>query len=120
MRPIAQRNMAMKKTLAGAFPKCKISVRGSRGTAYGYADVDVDYTPLDQETARTLRGLCFKLLERAGIDVGRRYTDDTCQYECPEVSVNFNTPRYAATMKHEDGTMSVRFHHGAVWKIAKP
>lgn len=113
------RNASIKKILRAAFPGRKITVRGSRGTAYGYASVKIDWTPLDQDEAREMKSLCFQLLAKAQIDLGSRYTDDTCQYTCSEVSIDFNNARYYRAMKHDDGTMSViRDPWASEWEAA--
>lgn len=41
MTKAADRNRQIKKLLGAAFPGRKITVRGSRGTAYGYASVNI-------------------------------------------------------------------------------
>ena len=118
MTNAADRNRQIKKLLSAAFPGRKVTVCGSRGTAYGYASVRIDFTPLDADQRTELRGLCFQLLAKASVDVGSRYTDDTCQYTCPEVSIDFNTPRFYRTQKHQDGTMSVLHHYSDEWVSA--
>lgn len=115
MTSVTDRNRQIKKLLAAAFPGHKVTVRGDRGTAYGYASVRIDFTPLDADQRAELRGLCFQLLAKANVDVGSRYTDDTCAYSCPEVSINFNTPRFYRTQRHQDGTMSVLHHYSDEW-----
>jgi len=104
----AVRNRAIKTTLEAAFGKGKVSVRGSRGTAYGYVTAYVDWTPLDCEQSDRMHAQCKALLRAAGIDLGRAYTDDTCQWECDKTRIEFNAARYYRTRKHSDGTMSVQ------------
>lgn len=104
---IASRNRAIKKTLEAAFGRGKITVRGSRGTGYGYVHVRIDWTPLDHDQAQRMQAECKSLLRAAKIDLGRAYTDDTCQFECDQCSLSFNPSRYYRTMRHADGTMSV-------------
>lgn len=116
---MAARNRAIKKTLEVAFGRGKITVRGSRGTAYGYVDVRIDWTPLDADQASEMRAQCKALLRAARIDLGRRYTDDTCQFESDECTVSFNRSRYYRTMRHADGTLSVLDHSwGCEWRQA--
>ena len=107
MTDIAARNRQIKKTLEQAFGRGKVRVRGSRGTGYGYVSVHVDWTPLDVDARRAMEAQCFALLRAAKIDLGSRYTDDTCQYTCTECSISFNTARYFRAQKHSDGSMSV-------------
>ena len=106
MTDIAARNRAIKSTLEKAFGRGKVTVRGSRGTGYGYVSVQIDWTPLDSDKAGEMREQCYALLRAANVDLGRRYTDDTCQYTCTECSISFNAARYYRTMRHDDGTMS--------------
>lgn len=106
MTDIAARNRAIKRTLEAAFGRGKVTVRGSRGTGYGYVHVAIDWTPLDYEKAREMEAQCFALLRAAKIDLGRRYTDDTCQYTCTECSISFNPPRFYLTQRHSDGNTS--------------
>lgn len=89
MTDIANRNRAIKKTLAAVFGRDKVTVRGDRGTAYGYASVHINHSPRDFEQLDQLRTLCRQLLIKANIDLGHRYTDDTCQNTCDEVSIRF-------------------------------
>jgi hypothetical protein len=115
---IAERNRAIKRTLARVFGRDKIKVRGSRGTGYGWVSVDIDYTPLDVEQRQELVKLCKQLLRTAKIDLGFCYTDDTCQYTSDQCHINFNTCRYHQTMKHSDGSMSVIREWGDSWEPA--
>ncbi|MDE2103948.1 MAG: hypothetical protein KGL39_42320 [Patescibacteria group bacterium] len=103
----ATRNRMIKKTLELAFGRGKVRVRGSRGTSYGYVTVNIDWTPLDHDKAREMRGLCKQLLRAAGIDLGHAYADDTCQWETDRCTIEFNRARYHRTMRHSDGSMSV-------------
>lgn len=113
---IAERNRAIKKTLETAFGRGKVRVRGSRGTAHGWVSVDIDWTPLDADKGQEMRNLCKQLLRKANIDLGRSYTDDTCQYECDKCHISFNHARYFRTMKHDDGSMSVIREYGGDWE----
>ena len=113
----AERNRAIKKTLEAAFGRGKVTVRGSRGTAWGWVSVYIDWTPLDGDKSREMHEHCKALLRAAKIDLGKAWTDDTCQYETDKCHISFNRARYARTMKHPDGTMSVmREWHGGEWE----
>jgi hypothetical protein len=114
----ATRNRQIKKVLTGVFGAGKVNVRGSRGTAYGWVSVTIDHTPLDADRASELRSLCFQLLAKHKIDLGRAYTDDTCQYETNQCHIGFNACRYFRTTTHEDGTMSVIREYGGQWESA--
>jgi hypothetical protein len=63
---VAERNRAIKRVLIGAFPGCKVSVTGDRGTAYGWVNVRIDWTPLDSDQAREMKRLVWQLLDKAG------------------------------------------------------
>jgi len=102
---IPTRNRAIKRTLSAAFAPHKVTVRGSRGTSYGWATVHIAYSPLDIDEAGKLRALAYKLLRLANIDLGSRYTDDTCEHTAPEVRVEFNRPRYWRTHRSADGKL---------------
>ena len=52
---IAERNRLIKKVLSKSFGAGKVHVRGSRGTAYGWVTVNIDYTPHDRAHRGTLR-----------------------------------------------------------------
>ena len=90
-----------------AFGRGRVTVRGSRGTAYGWATVNVDWTPLDADQSAEMRAHCFALLRAAHIDLGTTWTDDDCQHTMTKCHLSFNAARYYRTMRHADGTMSV-------------
>jgi len=114
----AERNRAIKRTLESAFGRGKIRVRGARGTAYGYVDVDIDWTPLDSDQAQTMRAHCKALLHAARIDLGHAFTDDTCQWSTDQCHIGFNPARYHRTMRMSDGTLAVMRDYDAQWTIA--
>lgn len=73
---MAIRNRAIKKTLEAAFGRGKITVRGSRGTGYGYVHAHVDWTPLDVERASRMRGVqcpAASRQDRSGTRLHGRY-----------------------------------------------
>jgi len=120
MQTITERNRAIKRTLESAFGKGKVRVRGSRGTAYGWVDVAIDWTPLDSDAARDMAGLCKQLLRAGRIDLGHRYTDDTCQHESDECSIRFNPARYYRTMRLANGKLATLANsYGAEWQTAE-
>lgn len=73
---IAERNRLIKKILKQAFD-CNVTVRGSRGTAYGWVTVKIDYTPHDREMARELKAKIWQLFDAAKIQI------DTYGYNDP-------------------------------------
>lgn len=114
---IALRNRAIKTTLESAFGRGKVTVRGSRGTAYGYVYASIDWTPLDMDQSNRMESECKALLYAAKIDLGKAYTDDTCQWECDQCRIEFNPPRFYRAKRHSDGTMSVmRDHWDGQWE----
>ena len=92
----ATRNRAIKATLSKAFPGIKVTVRGDRGTAAGYVSAHVHYAPASFTASDELTALAITLLERAGVNLGHRYTDDTCQFSTTDLSLKFDRPREAA------------------------
>lgn len=90
MAQIAERNRQIKKLMSQVFGASNVRVRGSRGTGYGYVDVDINFTPRSADQSAELRQLCKQLMRKAGIDLGFAYTDDTCQYTTDQCSIGFN------------------------------
>lgn len=93
MQDIAARNRAIKKTLERAFGRGKVRVRGSRGTGYGYVHAHIAFQPKNWAQERELNSLAISLLRAAGIDLGRAYTDDTCQHQTHMCHIQFETTR---------------------------
>ena len=113
------RNRLIKKTLVAAFVGRKVSVRGDRGTAYGWVSIKVDWTPLDCDQSNEMRRQVIGLLKTAGVKFSQYWPDDNTNEPRDEVSLSFNQSRYFRTMKHEDGTMSVLDNsYGAEWRAA--
>ena len=109
---IAARNRAIKKTLEAIFGRGKVSVRGSRGTSYGWVTVEINWTPLDNEHSQEMAGKCKQLLRAAKIDLGFTYTDDTCQSTSDRCHINFNPARYYRTHRQSDGRLAVLCRFG--------
>jgi hypothetical protein len=98
MTDIAARNRAIKKTLELAFGRGKVRVRGSRG---GYVNVHINITPLDWQQEQDLQSQCKAALRAAGVDLGRAYTDDTCESTTDRCSISFNSaPRPVLSGRH--------------------
>ena len=72
----AERNRALKKVLEQAFGRGKVSVRGSRGTAYGWVSVNIDFAPRNWRESEELRGKVMQLIAAAGIEIGTYGYDD--------------------------------------------
>lgn len=105
----AERNRAIKRVVSDAFPGRRVTVRGSRGTAYGWVRVKIDWTPLDCEKAREMTALIWQLLTAAGLDkqIGTYgYDDPGSDYGCGrEIHIDFNSARFRRTMVMSDGTV---------------
>lgn len=117
----ARRNRAIKRTLEAAFGKSgMVRVRGARGTAYGWVDVHIDITPLDNEAARELTAKVWELLDKADLSkqIGTYgYDDPGSDYGFGrEIHISFNPSTYAEVMRHSDGTRSARRHWSDVWE----
>jgi hypothetical protein len=120
MQSITERNRAIKRTLESAFGRGKVKVRGSRGTGIGYVHVAIDWTPLDSEQYREMVALCKQLLQAARIDLGRRYTDDTCLHVTDECAIRMNPPRFYRTMRLANGKLATMANeYGAEWQTAE-
>lgn len=118
----AERNRAIKKTLETAFGKGKVRVRGDRGTAYGWVNVSIDWTPLDAEQSGEMRRLVQQLIAKsdAGKQIGTYgYDDAGSDYGYgSKLSISFNSPRYYRTMRMSDGRLAVlrEPYNGCEWE----
>src|SRR5260221_10773496 len=72
----AERNRAIKKVLEQAFGRGKVTVRGSRGTAYGWVTVHIAYAPRDENEHRELKSKVWDLLNAKQIEIGTYGYDD--------------------------------------------
>jgi hypothetical protein len=72
---IAERNRLIKKILVKSFG-AGVTVRGSRGTAYGWVTVNIPYAPRDREHRRQIEALIWKMFDQAGISIGTYGYDD--------------------------------------------
>ena len=66
----AERNRKIKTILSQAFGTGKVNVRGSRGTAYGWVTVKIQYAPRDAVERHELISMIWKLFDKAGIEIG--------------------------------------------------
>jgi len=67
---IAARNRALKKAVAAAYPGHKVTVRGSRGTAYGWVRLHIAYAPRNTREAQEQRAKVWDVINAAGIQIG--------------------------------------------------
>ena len=65
---IADRNRAIKKLLYEAFGRGKVTVRGHRGTAFGWLTVNIAYAPKNRDERETLTKKIWDLFRATGID----------------------------------------------------
>lgn len=72
----ADRNRQIKKILTEAFKPHKVSVKGSRGTAYGWVNIHIAYRPKDRDEARELKSKVWQLMDAAKIQIGTYGYDD--------------------------------------------
>jgi hypothetical protein len=72
----AERNRALKLILSKAFAPHKVTVRGSRGTSYGWVRVHIGYAPRNSREAQELRSQVFGLIAAAKIEIGTYGYDD--------------------------------------------
>jgi len=72
----AERNRELKKTLEAAFGRGKVTVKGSRGTAYGWVTVNIAYAPRDSKERDELKAKVWELIRKASIQIGTYGYDD--------------------------------------------
>ena len=72
----AVRNRRLKKLIQQAFAGYEITVRGSRGTAYGWVRVHIGYNPRNIREAQELRAEVQRLIKAANIEIGIYGYDD--------------------------------------------
>jgi hypothetical protein len=72
----AARNRKIKTILEQAFGRGNVTVRGSRGTAWGWVSVNIAYAPRDHNEATELRAMIWKLFDKASIEIDTYGYDD--------------------------------------------
>jgi hypothetical protein len=94
----AERNRNLKKVLEQAFGKGKVSVTGSRGTAYGWVKAHIHYSPRNQREAQELRSHVHALIKAAKIEIGTYgYDDPGSDYGYgSKINIDFDTYREKA------------------------
>lgn len=95
MTDIATRNRQIKKVLSQAFGQGKVTVRGSRGTGYGWVTVKIDYEPRSRDEQRELTAKVWELFAAAKIEIGTYgYDDPGSDYGYGRtIHINFNTEK---------------------------
>lgn len=118
----AERNRAIKKTLEQAFGRGKVRVRGDRGTAYGWVHVNIDWTPLNNDQAREMKGHIWDLLRASKLaaQIGTYgYDDPGSDYGFgSKCSIDFNPPHYWRTQRMESGkVIGLIDAYSAHWEV---
>jgi hypothetical protein len=72
----AARNRKIKSVLEQAFGRGNVTVRGSRGTAYGWVSISIKYAPRDRAENRELNAMVHKLFKAASIEIDTYGYDD--------------------------------------------
>ncbi len=67
---IAVRNRLIKKVLTAEFGPGTVTVRGSRGTAYGWVSVNVNVRPKDRDERETFKAKVWDLFAKHEIKIG--------------------------------------------------
>lgn len=96
----AERNRVLKKVIEQAFGRGKVSVRGHRGTAYGWVTVNIAYAPLTWTRTKELEAKVMQLIAAAGIKIGTYGTpgDMGCDYGWgSKIHINFEDCREKET-----------------------
>lgn len=92
---IAERNRLIKKVLSKEFGSGKVTVRGSRGTAYGWVTVKIDVRPDDSEHRDKMKARVWELFDKHEIKIGSYGTpgDMGCDYGWGrEIHLDFGLP----------------------------
>ncbi len=113
MTEIANRNRQIKKVLEQAFGRGKVTVRGSRGTAYGWVTVNIDYAPRSRDEERELTAKVWQLFAAAKIEIGTfGYDDPGADYGSGRtIHINFEASQRPEWHVTGDG--------GGYWKRAE-
>ncbi len=72
----AERNRKIKQVLTAAFGPGKVTVRGSKGSAYGWVHINIAYAPKDAEERDQLKAKVWQLFKAANIEIGTYGYDD--------------------------------------------
>lgn len=90
----AERNREIKKILEAQFGRGKVTVKGSRGTAYGWVSIHIDYSPKDNEHRSQITKVIWKMFEAKDIKIGTYgYDDPGSDYGYgKKIHLDFNLP----------------------------
>jgi hypothetical protein len=96
----AARNRSLKTVIAKAFAPHKVTVRGSRGTAYGWVRVHIAYAPRNKRETQELRAIVWNVIRDNNITI------DTYGYDDPgsdyghgsKIHIDFDACREQADM----------------------
>jgi hypothetical protein len=116
---IAERNRLIKKVLSNAFGQGKVTVRGSRGTAYGWVSVKIDVRPKDSEHRDALKANVWELFKKHNIEIGTYGTpgDMGCDYGWgSKIHLDFGMP----LDQFEIGECVTWLAGGKVGKVVEP
>ena len=69
MTTTAERNRALKSIMSKAFAPHKVTVRGSRGTAYGWVRLHIAYSPRNRREAQELRQQVWQVIRDNKISI---------------------------------------------------
>jgi len=72
----AERNRALKNLISKAFAGYTVSVKGSRGTGYGWVRLSIGYAPRNISEQRELKAHIMQLIAAAKIEIGTYGYDD--------------------------------------------
>ena len=72
----AERNRTLKALMSKAFASCKVTVKGSRGTARGWVTLHIGYAPRNNRELTELRAKVWELIKAAKIQIGTYGYDD--------------------------------------------
>lgn len=72
----AERNRKIKQVLTAAFGAGKVTVRGHKGTAYGWVTINIAYAPKDRDELSALKSKVWDLFKAAQITIGTYGYDD--------------------------------------------
>ena len=73
---VAERNRALKSIMSKAFAPHKVTVRGSRGTAYGWVDLHIAYSPRNRREGEELRQKVWAVINENKISIDSYGYDD--------------------------------------------
>lgn len=72
----AERNRLIKKVLSAEFGAGKVTVRGSRGTAYGWVTIKIAVRPKDRDERDAFKSKVWALFKANNISIGTYGYDD--------------------------------------------